>query len=128
MPLDKLVRWLRPQAGAAPSPPAKARLARWVGKQWAHVTYARQVEPTWLELNQHPIPITDLPAPFHGMRIVQMSDFHGSRQVSSAFLSEAVALAQAQCADLIVLTGDFIHKGFDHIDRVAQVLGQLRAP
>lgn len=125
MPIRKLVNWLRPRPGKSPS---RASIARWVGKHWAHVTYARHVEPTWLELNQHPIPVRDLPAPFRGLRIVQMSDFHGSRQVSSTFLNEATELAQAQQGDVIVLTGDFIHKGFQHIDRVASILGQLRAP
>jgi len=125
MPFRKFVGWLRPPARRDS---LQGRIARWVGKQWAHVTYARHVEPTWLELNCHPIPVRDLPAPFIGLRIVQMSDFHGSRQVSSTFLSEAVALAQGQQGDIVVLTGDFIHKGFKHIDRVARILGQLRAP
>lgn len=125
MPLRKFVGWLRPHAR---QDSVQGRIARWVGKQWAHVTYARHVEPTWLELNCHPIPVRDLPAPFVGVRIVQMSDFHGSRQVSSAFLDEAVALAQEQQGDVVVLTGDFIHKGFKHIDRVARILGHLRAP
>jgi predicted MPP superfamily phosphohydrolase len=125
MPLRKIVNWLR-QPNARSS--RQGRIARWVGKHWAHVTYARHVEPTWLELNEVDIPVRDLPAAFAGMRVVQMSDFHGSQHVSSAFLGEAVSLAQAQQGDVIVLTGDFIHKGFHHIDRVAQVLGQLRAP
>jgi hypothetical protein len=125
MPIRKLVSWLSPRPDKR-SP--RAKIAHWVGKQWAHVTYARHVEPTWLELNRHPIPVRGLPAPFHGLRIVQMSDFHGGRQVSSSFLSEATLLAQAQQGDVVVLTGDFVHKGFKHIDRVAGILGQLRAP
>jgi predicted MPP superfamily phosphohydrolase len=125
MPLRKIVSWLRQPK---PRRPPQGKVARWVGKHWAHVTYARHVEPTWLELNELAIPVPDLPAAFAGARIVQMSDFHGSQHVSTAFLSEAVALAQAQQGDVVVLTGDFIHKGFHHIERVAQVLGQLRAP
>lgn len=125
MPLRKLVGWLRPRVKSSNGP---GRVAHWVGKQWAHVAYARHVEPTWLELNTHPIPVRDLPAAFAGLRIVQMSDFHGSRNVSSNFLDEAVALAQAQQGEVIVLTGDFIHKGIQHIDRVARILGRLRAP
>ena len=119
--MRKIVGWLRPNA-------RRGRVAHWVGKQWAHVAYARHVEPTWLELNTHPITVRDLPAPFAGLRIVQMSDFHGSRNVSNAFLDEACALAQAQQGEVIVLTGDFIHKGFKHVERVARILGQLRAP
>src|SRR5262245_28766272 len=125
MPLQKLVAWLRPRRKPNAGP---GRVAHWVGQQWARVAYARHVEPTWLELNSHPIPVRDLPAAFVGLRIVQMSDFHGSRSVSSTFLDEAVALAQSQRGDIIVLTGDFIHKGFKHIDRVARILGRMRAP
>src|SRR5262245_26092623 len=125
MPLRKLVGWLRPRVKPNGGP---GRVAHWVGKQWAHVAYARHVEPTWLELNTHPIAVRDLPAAFAGLRIVQMSDFHGSRDVSSTFLDEAVGLAQAQQGEIIVLTGDFIHKGFKHIERVARILGRLRAP
>ena len=125
MPLRKLVGWLGPRVKPNGGP---GRVAHWVGKQWAHVAYARHVEPTWLELNTHPIPVRDLPAAFAGLRIVQMSDFHGSREVSSTFLDEAVGLAQAQQGEIIVLTGDFIHKGFKHIERVARILGRLRAP
>ena len=130
MPLRKLAGWLRPPAkqGGQVKQTKQGKIAGWVGRQWAHVAYARHVEPTWLELNNHPIPVRDLPEPFAGLKIVQMSDFHGGHQVSSAFLDEAVALAQAQEGDVVVLTGDFIHKGFQHIDRVARILGQLRAP
>jgi predicted MPP superfamily phosphohydrolase len=121
--LKSLVNWVR-----QPNDSTKGRLARWVGKNWAHLNYARHVEPVWLELNRHPIPVRGLPPAFHGFRIVQMSDFHGDQRVTSAYLGEAVDLAQQQNADLIVLTGDFIHKGFGHIDRVAEILSRLRAP
>jgi predicted MPP superfamily phosphohydrolase len=102
--------------------------ASWVGRNWAHWTYAVRVEPTWLEVNQIDISIASLPESFAGFKIVQMSDFHGGRHVTSAYLDEAVALAQEQAGDIVVLTGDFIHKGNCHIDRVATSLGRLRAP
>src|SRR5262249_44006478 len=87
-----------------------------------------RVEPTWLELNQCTIPVNDLPAPFAGFRVAQLSDFHCSRQVTPAYLREAVALAQGQNADLVVLTGDFIHRGYKYVAQVAEILGQLSAP
>src|SRR5207248_6153261 len=60
-------------------------------------------------------------------RIVQLSDFHCSRQVNTAYLSEAVELAQAQEPDTIVLTGDFIHHGYKYVDRAAETLSRLSA-
>jgi hypothetical protein len=104
------------------------RWARWIGRGWARVSYGRHVEPTWLEINCCQVPVVGLPAEFAGFRIVQLSDFHCSRHVTPTYLAEAVALAQAQNADLAVLTGDFIHKGYRYVDRVAGALGRLSAP
>jgi uncharacterized protein len=104
------------------------RMARWVGRGWARWHYATRVEPTWLELTQHEVPVADLPASFAGLRVVQLTDFHCSRLVTPTYLAEAVDLAQAQNPDLVVLTGDFIHKGFKYVHRVARVLGRLQAP
>jgi uncharacterized protein len=123
--LKHLVGWLRrgTQAGHR-----GRRFARLLGRGWARLTYARRVEPTWLELNRHDVPVRGLPEPFAGLRIVQLSDFHCSRHVTAEYLNEAVDLAQAQGGDVIVLTGDFIHKGFRYVEDVARVLGRLSAP
>jgi predicted MPP superfamily phosphohydrolase len=122
--LHHFVGWLR----EARQQPARGRWARWLGRSWARLTYAVRVEPTWLELNYLEIPVANLSAALDGFRIVQLSDFHCSRQVTPAFLGEAVDLAAAQRGDVIVLTGDFVHKGYRHVERVAEVLGRLRAP
>ncbi len=123
--LKHLVGWLRTEARLKRE---RGRMARWLGRGWARLTYATRVEPTWLELNRHEVPVADLPGPFHGFRIVQLSDLHGSRHVTADYLGEAVELAPAQEGDVIVLTGDFIHKGFKYVERVARVMGRLRAP
>src|SRR5437870_6461665 len=106
--LHHVVGWLRSEARAGR---ARGRLARWIGRSWARVSYGYRIEPTWLELNRLLVPIADLPAAFAGFRIVQLSDFHCSRQVTPGYLAEAVDLAMAQEPDLVVLTGDFIHCG-----------------
>jgi hypothetical protein len=79
-------------------------------------------------LNRHTVPIAELSAAFHHFRIIQLSDFHCSRQVTPSYLREAVELAQAQDPDLVVLTGDFVHRGFHYIHHVAEALGSLSAP
>jgi predicted MPP superfamily phosphohydrolase len=123
--IHHLVGWLRSEGRGRR---AQGHWARWFGRQWAHLTYAVRVEPTWLELNRLDVPIAGLSPAFTGLRIVQLSDFHCSRRVTSAYLSEAVELAQAQNGDVTVLTGDFIHHGFKYITRVADILGRLSAP
>jgi predicted MPP superfamily phosphohydrolase len=123
--LQHIVTWMRTQSQHGDP---RGRWARWLGRNWARWTYAVRVEPTWLELNQHQVPIADLAHAFAGFRIVQLSDLHCSRQVTGAYLAEAVELAQAQNPDVIALTGDFIHKGFRHVEAAARVVGRLRAP
>jgi uncharacterized protein len=125
MVMRKVVSWMRSEAEQHQG---KGRVARWIGRNWARLTYATRIEPTWLEVNHLQIPIANLPPAFTGLRIVQMSDFHGSRQVTPAYLEEAVELAHSQRPDVIVLTGDFVHKGFRHVAQVAETLGRLHAP
>jgi predicted MPP superfamily phosphohydrolase len=122
--LHHFVGWLREARRDRP----RGRWARWLGRGWARLTYAVRVEPTWLELNRLDVPVAELADPFHDFRIVQLSDFHCSRQVTPAYLGEAVDLAQAQHGDVIVLTGDFVHKGYKHVERAAAVCGRLHAP
>lgn len=117
--------WLRHAGRQALS---RRQLAQWIGQNWARVSYGRRIEPTWLEVNSFDVPVADLPQSFAGFRIVQLSDLHCSRQVLPSYLGEAIDLALAQQADLMVLTGDFIHHGFRYIDHVAEVLGRLQAP
>jgi uncharacterized protein len=125
MMLHHLVGWMRSNQHAKRP---RGHWARWLGRHWAHLTYAIRVEPTWLELNHYDVPVNDLPAPLEGLRLVQLSDFHCSRQVPLTYLEETVALAQAQRGDVIVLTGDFIHHGFRYVDRIARIVGCLKAP
>jgi predicted MPP superfamily phosphohydrolase len=115
----------------SPQPPRPNRsrlMARWLGRNWARLRYAVRVEPTWLELNEAHIVVRDLPPKFDGFRIVQLSDLHCSRQVTPQFIGEAVDLALAQEPDLIVLTGDFVHKGFRHVHAAAASVARLTAP
>jgi uncharacterized protein len=103
-------------------------MAQWVGRTWARISYARKVEPTWLELNPHSIPVTDLPEAFTGFKIAHLSDLHHGHHMPDDFLPRAVELTMAQKPDLIALTGDFIHKGYKHVEDVAKALAGLNAP
>jgi predicted MPP superfamily phosphohydrolase len=123
--IHRIVDWLRLERGQRRK---SRRWARWIGRSWAHVAYGYRVEPTWLELNQHDVAISGLPDSFAGFRIVQLSDFHCSRKVTPAYLAEAVDLAQAQDPDLVVLTGDFVHRGYKYVNAVAEALSRLAAP
>jgi predicted MPP superfamily phosphohydrolase len=125
MRLPSLVRWFGAEPLSRRSP---RRWTRWLGRNWARVSYGYRVEPTWLELNRMDVPVTGLPTAFAGFRIAQLSDLHCSRHVTPDYLGEAVDLALAERPDLVVLTGDFVHRGYRYVEHVAQTLGRLTAP
>lgn len=116
-----------PPRRAAVSMRSRRRVRRWLGRNWARLSYARRIEPTWLELTRLTVPIVGLPEEFHNYRIVQLSDLHAGRHARLPYLLEAVELANAQQPDVVALTGDFIHKGFRHIHEAAEAMGRLQA-
>ncbi len=125
MPFRQFWPWVR---GEVKDGLGRGRLARWLGRNWARLHYARSIEPTWLELNRFEIFVSDLPPHFAGLRILQMTDFHAGDHLDSNYLAEAVELAMTQHADVIALTGDYINHGSAHVRGVARILGELKAP
>jgi predicted MPP superfamily phosphohydrolase len=105
-----------------------SRLARWVGRTWAHVTYGRKVEPLWFEINQLEVPILDLPEEFDGFRIAQLTDIHFGHHLPRVYLQKVIEKTLAEQPDLIVLTGDFVHKGYRHVREVTETLREFQSP
>ena len=64
-----------------------------------------------LEVVPRSIPIKNLPDPFQGFRIAQLSDIHLEEYTEPYFLQEAVERINALQPDLVVLTGDFVSRG-----------------
>jgi hypothetical protein len=74
------------------------------------------------------VAIRDLPAPFDGYRIVQLTDLHVSRLFTARWAQAVVSRSNAAGADLIVVTGDFID-GSVHMRRIdVESLRHLQAP
>lgn len=111
-----------------PANPVGTNSARWLGRNWARLSYGRKIEPTWLEANIIPFPVVDLPPELEGLRIAHLTDFHGGEHLPRHYLSEVVQRTLSLKPDLVALTGDFVHKGYRHVDDVARALQPLRAP
>ena len=81
-----------------------------------------------LETTAPTIPLPRLPRAFEGFRICQLSDIHIGPFMPAEEIRKYVAIANAQKAEMIVLTGDFVT--FDPSTQVAVVeaLRGLRAP
>jgi uncharacterized protein len=79
--------------------------------------------------------IHNLPTPFHGFRIAQLSDIHLDEFTEPFFLERIVQKVNALAPDLVLLTGDFITHGSltfvaggHAIHRCAEILTTLTAP
>jgi predicted MPP superfamily phosphohydrolase len=109
-------------------PTLKARVAGFLGRNWARVGYARHVEPTWLEINHYSLPVLGLPAPFHGLKVAHLTDFHHGPHIPAGYLEDAIARTGAEKPDVIALTGDFIDRGPGHVSTAARLFRHLKAP
>ena len=113
---------------APPDASVQARVARFLGRNWARVGYGYHVEPTWLEVNRFDLAVRGLPAAFHGFKIAQLSDFHFGPHIPAGYLEDALARTAAEQPDLIALTGDFIDRGPNHVGPAAKLFRHLKAP
>jgi predicted MPP superfamily phosphohydrolase len=70
--------------------------------------YARRIEPHWVEVTHHTMPLANLPPTLVGKRLVQISDLHVGPVVDNAYLRGALrGLADLE-PDYLVITGDFM--------------------
>ncbi|MBC8086577.1 MAG: metallophosphoesterase [Phycisphaerae bacterium] len=72
--------------------------------------------------------ISNLPAEFDGLRIVQLSDLHVGPQSSRSFLERVVRTVETLKPDLIAVTGDLIDDRPEDVTVYAHHLGRLAAP
>ena len=72
------------------------------------LAYAVWVEPDWIEVTGVRLTLPRLPRAFHGYKLVQISDIHAGKFLPDKRLDRAVDLVNAQEADFVVMTGDFV--------------------
>ena len=83
-----------------------------------------------VQINKYRIPVSNLPAAFHGFTIIHLTDLHYGLLSSSNFMHRVIERANAIPADAIVCTGDYVHRinAGAHIDRIWPLLASLAAP
>lgn len=79
--------------------------------------------------NVYRLAVPNLPLSFTGFRIVQLSDLHYGFLVPLELVQRVVVRANELNADIIVCTGDYVHKrdSATQIDQVWPILSQLTA-
>lgn len=97
--------------------------------------YAGEIERHMLMTVERTVRIRNLPAPFHGFRIAQLSDFHFHNYDESFFVRHAVKRVNELAPDMVALTGDFVTTGDHPPERVtrdayacAELLRELKCP
>jgi predicted MPP superfamily phosphohydrolase len=107
----------------------KGLLATTVGAVTGASVYGSAYERHHLQLTETILPMGGLPPAFDGLRIALLTDIHHSALVPAEDVSRAVALANAQRPDLVILGGDYVtvsDRAF--MEPVAELLAPLRAP
>ncbi len=70
--------------------------------------YTHWIEPFWVDFVKRDLPVADLPAPWQGRTLVQISDVHVGHRVSDDFLVESFQYVADLSPDVVVFTGDFV--------------------
>jgi len=131
--------WLRDRRRAAhlrgreiESPPRRAFLERTAavaaGAPFVAGAYGLLYGRLNLEITAQTIRLPKLPRAFEGFRICQLSDIHIGPFMTAGEIRKYAAIANAQEADMIVLTGDFVTFDPGTQGAVVDALRGLRAP
>jgi predicted MPP superfamily phosphohydrolase len=130
------VRWLlarrRTAAPEIQSPARRDLLARTAavaaGAPFVAGAYGLLYGRLNLQVTAQPIRLPRLPRAFEGFRICQLSDIHIGPFMPATEIRKYVAIANAQKADLVVLTGDFVTFDPGTQQPVVDALRGLHAP
>jgi len=92
-------------------------------------SYPVLIERNIVQVNRYKIPIENLPLPFHGFTLAQLTDLHLGFLVSESFIEGIVHRTNNLRTDAIVCTGDYVHERntLEEIERVWPILAKLEA-
>lgn len=74
------------------------------------------------------ISLKNLPASFHGLKILQLSDIHSGSFVSHSLVERGVKLALEQKPDVIFFTGDLVNNVAEEVEEYKKLFSTLKAP
>jgi hypothetical protein len=97
--------------------------------------YSGEIARHEIDVVQNTVRIANLPSPFHGFRIAQISDIHLDEFTEPFFLEHVVHRINGLSPDLVLVTGDFITRGsltflnsHHAAYRCAEILSTIKAP
>ncbi|MBI5670976.1 MAG: metallophosphoesterase [Chloroflexi bacterium] len=72
------------------------------------LAYARDVEPTWIDVVRLPLTLPRLSPAFDGYRLAHISDIHMGTGMTLERLQRIVEMVNAEQPDAVAITGDFV--------------------
>jgi len=92
-------------------------------------SYPIFIERNWVVINKYQIPIKGLPRNFSAFTIAQLTDIHFGFLVTERFIKKVVQMTNELHADVIVCTGDYVHKRneVEEIEKVWPLISKLKA-
>ena len=88
--------------------------------------YAFGVEPRWISVERHDLPIADLPANLEGATAVQISDTHVGSNVDDSYLLEQFDFVQSLNPEFVFFTGDYLDNGTKwHLEKGIELLDRF---
>jgi uncharacterized protein len=80
------------------------------------------------ELTQNTLFLDDLHELHQGLRIAQLSDIHVGRDTPDARIIAAIDAINVAQPDIVILTGDYVTRKGDPLERVPELLKRLQPP
>ncbi len=90
-------------------------------------SYSMLIESRWFSVTNRTYPLRGLPRELDGLRIAQLTDIHLGPNLSVDYVRDVIAATNKLEADLILLTGDYVHRSARYIEPVVRELSRLRA-
>ena len=85
--------------------------------------YAFGVEPRWISVERHDLPIAGLPDKLDGATAVQLSDTHVGSRVNDSYLLAQFDFVQSLNPEFVFFTGDYLDNGTKwHLDKGLKLL------
>lgn len=90
---------------------------------------AKGIGPEWIEVINIEMPLNKLPKKLGGKRIVQISDMHRSRTVSTRYLKRCIDRVNSLSPDIVVMTGDYVTHDISgkFRQKAVELVGRIRS-
>lgn len=83
--------------------------------------YTWRIEPHWVEFVHRRLPVSNLPAPLVGRRLVQLSDIHVGPRVDDDYIIDTFRATSELQPDIVVITGDLMSHSPTVFSQIASV-------